>query len=100
MLASTAACREGVDGAQHRYSRNVILEPEADPRVWEQRFGRLCRKGQPLQVVYADICLRGPHAAAALDAARKAAHSIEDQTSQQQWLLSHGPSGLFKRETQ
>lgn len=91
VLASTAACKEGVDGAQHRYHRNIVLEPDADPRVWEQRFGRLCRYGQPLTEVYADILLRGPHARAALEAARKAAHKIESETGQIQWLTRGVP---------
>lgn len=89
VLASIAACSEGVDGAQLRYARHLVLEPPSDPRQWQQLIARLARLGQPEPRVTVHTILRGGLAGAAYSSAIKGAHKIERETGQPQWLSSY-----------
>jgi hypothetical protein len=86
-IASIAACHRGVDGAQLRYNRHVVLEPPADARVWEQLLGRLARQGQPSSTVHVEVVLRCPEHEAAFASALEQARGIEEATRQSQLLL-------------
>ncbi len=87
VLASVSACREGVDGAQHKRSHMIWLEPSADARVWQQGIARLARQGQPAAEVTSTVLIAAPVFQRSLDAARKAAYRIETETGQEQLLL-------------
>lgn len=86
VLASIRACSEGVDGAQLRYNKHLVLEPPSDPRVWEQMIARLARQGQPCAQVELRVQLRGGiHQNAWLNAL-EGARRIQEETGQKQWL--------------
>jgi hypothetical protein len=86
VLASIRACSEGVDGAQLRYNKHLVLEPPSDPRVWEQMIARLARQGQPCAQVELRVQLRGGIYANAWLNAKAGALEIEKQLGQKQWL--------------
>jgi hypothetical protein len=86
-IASIAACHRGVDGAQLRYDKHVVLEPPADARVWEQLLGRLARQNQPSSTVRVEVVLRCPEHEAAFASALEQARGIEEATRQSQLLL-------------
>jgi hypothetical protein len=87
VLASISACREGVDGVQHKRSRMIWLEPQPDARVAQQGIARLARQGQPAEEVVCEVVIAAPIYRRALDSAMKGAHRIEAQTGQRQLLL-------------
>jgi hypothetical protein len=87
VVASISACHKSVN-AQKRFSHNIVLEPPADARVWQQLLCRTARQGQLATRVTCDIVIASPTYAADLATARKLAAAIERETGQAQLLLT------------
>lgn len=87
VLASLSACSESFN-AQYNFHHMIYLEPPADPRMWQQSLARVCRQGQAADEVTCEIVVAAPVFGKALDSARRGARKIEEQTAQQQLLLS------------
>jgi hypothetical protein len=92
VIASIGACHRGVDGVQHRYDHNVILEPPQDARIWQQLLGRTARQGRDVsRSVSVEVVLRCSEHEAAFKAALNQARGIEEATGQEQLLLKATP---------
>lgn len=87
VVASIAACHKSCN-AQARFSHNIVLEPPADARVWQQLICRTARQGQKSPCVTVDIVIPSPTYAADLATARKLAAQIQLETGQTQLLLT------------
>jgi hypothetical protein len=85
VIASIAACNESFNAQQFRH--NIVLEPPSDARVWQQLLCRTARQGQLAREVTCEVVIQAPIFGRALDSARKAAHKIESESGQQQWLI-------------
>lgn len=93
VIASISACHREIDGLQHRYDHNVILEPPQDARVWQQLIARTARQGRDVsRSVSVEVVLRCPEHERAFKSALEQARTIEESTGQEQLILRAKPS--------
>ena len=85
VVASIRACSASLNCQQ--FSHNIVLEPPADARVWQQMICRTARQGQLASRVTCDIVVASPQYAADLATARKLAAQIQLETGQAQLLI-------------
>ena len=88
VIASISACHREIDGLQHRYDHNVILEPQQDARIYQQLLARTARQGRDVsRSVSVEVVLRCPEHERAFTSALEQARTIEESTGQEQLLL-------------
>ncbi len=88
IAASILAHGEGRDGLQYLFADQLVANPPASAKKWEQLLGRFHRKGQRADVVRTRVYRHTSEMADALDRALRLAKYIEGITGAYQKLLA------------
>lgn len=88
IVASMRAHGESTDGLQHKFARQLIIEPPSSGDGWEQLLGRLAREGQVADEVETEVYLHTSELRDAMRSAVLLAQFIEETTPNRQLLLA------------
>jgi hypothetical protein len=88
IVASLSAYGESLDGLQHKFSEQLVAEPPASGKAWEQLLGRLAREGQRDDTVTTDLYLHTTEFRDAFKRAIMLAEFDEATTPNRQLLLA------------
>lgn len=88
IVASIASHGEGRDGLQLLYAAQLVAQPPAGSKAWEQLLGRLHRTGQTADEVDTYVPRHTTEVAEAIDSAVRQAKYVEGTWTQCQKLLA------------
>jgi hypothetical protein len=88
VVCSIPAFGTGYDGAQFKFSKQLIAEVPASSEGWQQLLGRLCREGQDAETIETDVYVHTQENRDALRQAIDYAEYVEATTPNRQLLLA------------